>query len=93
MKLMTLTTIKNIGVIGLGRIGTAIASNILKSDFNLVVYNRTREKARSLEDAGAMKVNTPKEAAMQSDVVITSLLDDRAVLVRKDEKEKYTPHA
>jgi 3-hydroxyisobutyrate dehydrogenase-like beta-hydroxyacid dehydrogenase len=41
MKLMTLTSIKNIGVIGLGRIGTAIASNILKSDFNLVVYNRT----------------------------------------------------
>jgi 3-hydroxyisobutyrate dehydrogenase-like beta-hydroxyacid dehydrogenase len=80
MKLMTLTTIKNIGVIGLGRIGTAIASNIVKSDFNLVVYNRTAEKARSLEDAGAMKVNTPREAAMKSDVVITSLLDDRVVL-------------
>ncbi|MFZ0512868.1 MAG: NAD(P)-binding domain-containing protein [Candidatus Nitrosopolaris sp.] len=52
------TTIKNIGVIGLGRIGTAIASNILKSDFNLVVYNRTAEKARSLVDAGAMNANT-----------------------------------
>ncbi|MFZ0514697.1 MAG: NAD(P)-binding domain-containing protein [Candidatus Nitrosopolaris sp.] len=31
-------------------------------------------------DAGAMNANTPKEAAMKSDVVITSLTDDSAVL-------------
>lgn len=77
---MTLSTIKNIGVIGLGRMGSAIASNILKSDFNLVVYNRTAEKASALVDVGAINVNTPKEVAMKSDVVITILLDDHAVL-------------
>ncbi len=77
---MTLSTIKNIGVIGLGRMGSAIASNILKSGFNLVVYNRTTEKASALVDVGAINVNTPKEVAMKSDVVITSLLDDHAVL-------------
>lgn len=60
--------------------GTAIASNILKSNFKLVVYNRTVEKVRSLVDAGAMNVNTPKEVAMKSDVIITSLSDDSTIL-------------
>jgi 3-hydroxyisobutyrate dehydrogenase-like beta-hydroxyacid dehydrogenase len=32
---------KDIGVIGLGRMGAAAASNILKSGFNVIVYNRT----------------------------------------------------
>ena len=32
---------QNIGIVGLGRMGTAIAKNILKSGFKVVVYNRT----------------------------------------------------
>jgi phosphoglycerate dehydrogenase-like enzyme len=35
--------IQTIGVVGLGRMGTAIANNILKSGFNLVVYDRTQD--------------------------------------------------
>jgi 3-hydroxyisobutyrate dehydrogenase len=46
---------QNIGVVGLGRMGTAIANNILKSGFSLVVYNRTSDKASSLVEAGATK--------------------------------------
>jgi 3-hydroxyisobutyrate dehydrogenase-like beta-hydroxyacid dehydrogenase len=72
--------IQNIGVIGLGRMGTAIASNIIKSGFNVIVYNRTADKTHSLVDAGALKATSPKEVAMKSDVVVTSLRDDRAVL-------------
>lgn len=73
-------SIRNIGVIGLGRMGTAIASNILKSDFNVIVYNRTADKTRSLVEAGALKATSPKEVAMKSDVLVSSLRDDRAVL-------------
>jgi 3-hydroxyisobutyrate dehydrogenase-like beta-hydroxyacid dehydrogenase len=72
--------IKNIGVIGLGRMGTAIANNILKAGFNLVVYNRTPDKIRSIVEAGAATAISPKQAAMRSDVVVTSLTDDHAVL-------------
>jgi 3-hydroxyisobutyrate dehydrogenase-like beta-hydroxyacid dehydrogenase len=72
--------IKNIGVIGLGRMGTAIANNILKAGFNLVVYNRTPDKIRSIVDAGATKATSPKEVAVKSDIIVTSLTDDRAVL-------------
>lgn len=73
-------SIQNIGVIGLGRMGTAIASNILKAGFNVIVYNRTAYKTRSLVEAGALKATSPKEVAMKSDVLVTSLRDDRAVL-------------
>jgi 3-hydroxyisobutyrate dehydrogenase-like beta-hydroxyacid dehydrogenase len=63
---------QNIGVVGLGRMGTAIANNILKSGFSLVVYNRTSDKTSSLVKAGATKAASPKEVAIKSDVVITS---------------------
>ncbi|MFL6359916.1 MAG: NAD(P)-dependent oxidoreductase [Nitrososphaeraceae archaeon] len=73
-------SIQNIGVIGLGRMGTAIANNIIKSGFNLVVYNRTPDKARALVQAGAVTTASPKEVASKSDVILTSLRDDAAVL-------------
>jgi 3-hydroxyisobutyrate dehydrogenase-like beta-hydroxyacid dehydrogenase len=79
---MTVATesIQNVGVIGLGRMGTAIANNIIKSGFNLVVYNRTANKTRGLVEAGAILTASPKEAASKSDVILTSLRDDAALL-------------
>jgi 3-hydroxyisobutyrate dehydrogenase-like beta-hydroxyacid dehydrogenase len=50
-------SIQNIGVIGLGRMGAAVASNILKSGFNVIVYNRTESKARSLVEAVVINKN------------------------------------
>jgi phosphoglycerate dehydrogenase-like enzyme len=72
--------IQTIGVVGLGRMGTAIANNILKSGFNLVVYDRTPDRTRSLVEAGAATATSPRQAGMRSDVLVTSLTDDRAVL-------------
>jgi 3-hydroxyisobutyrate dehydrogenase-like beta-hydroxyacid dehydrogenase len=72
--------IQNVGVIGLGRMGTEIANNVIKSGFNLVVYNRTAGKTRALAEAGAIVTASPKEAASKSDVIITSLRDDAALL-------------
>ena len=79
---MTVATgsIQNVGVIGLGRMGTAIANNIIKSGFNLVVYNRTADKSSTLVEAGATITASPKEATSKSDVVLTSLRDDAALL-------------
>src|SRR5437763_10998123 len=77
---MTVESIQNVGFIGLGRMGTAIANNILKSRFKLVVYNRTSDKTRALVESGAISASSPKEAAAKSDVLLTSLRDDRALL-------------
>lgn len=74
------TKIQRVGLIGLGRMGSAIARNLLRSGFELTVYNRTSAKTLPLVDAGAIMANSPADAARNADVVITSLMDDPSVL-------------
>ncbi len=72
--------IQRVGFIGLGRMGLPMAHNLLKAGFDLTVYNRTAAKAQPLVDLGALQAVSPKEAAQNADVVITSLMDDQSVL-------------
>ena len=67
-----------VGFIGLGAMGNAMANNLLKAGFALTVYNRTCAKADALVDKGADLAKTPAEAA-QGEMVITMLADDAAV--------------
>lgn len=67
-----------VGLIGLGQMGHAIASNLLKAGHELTVWNRSRDKAKDLLDGGARWADTPKDAA-QGEVVMTMLADDHAV--------------
>jgi len=64
-----------IGVIGTGIMGRPIALNLLKAGFTLCVYNRTAAKCAPLVDAGATAVGSPRDAAEQSDVLITMVSD------------------
>lgn len=70
--------VMEVGVIGLGSMGFAIASHILSAGHEVTVYNRTEEKAHPLMEDGAMFSHDPAGAA-QGDVVITMLSDDQAV--------------
>lgn len=67
-----------VGLIGLGQMGSAMASNLLKAGHDVTVWNRSPGKADALVDAGATEVATPAEAA-QGEVVMTMLADDHAV--------------
>lgn len=68
-----------IGWIGLGNMGTPMATNLLKAGHSLTVYNRTREKEKSLLDAGATSAQNPASVLAASDVVFTMLSNDAAV--------------
>jgi len=70
---------ETIGFIGLGGMGLAMATNVLKAGFGLRVYNRTAEKARPLLEQGAVLARSPAEAAAAGGVVVTMVSDDRAV--------------
>jgi 3-hydroxyisobutyrate dehydrogenase-like beta-hydroxyacid dehydrogenase len=72
--------IRRVGFIGLGRMGSAIAGNILKAGFQLTVYNRTAEKMKALIAEGAAAASSPREAAAGADAVLTCLMDDASVL-------------
>jgi 3-hydroxyisobutyrate dehydrogenase-like beta-hydroxyacid dehydrogenase len=68
-----------VGFIGLGRMGAAIAANLVRARHDVAVWNRSGEKARPLVEAGAILVASPREAAAGRDVVLTMLADDAAL--------------
>jgi 3-hydroxyisobutyrate dehydrogenase-like beta-hydroxyacid dehydrogenase len=72
--------IRRVGFIGLGRMGSAIARNILKGRFELTVYNRTAEKMKPLVGEGAAAAGSAREAASGADAVLTCLMDDASVI-------------
>ena len=69
----------NIAFIGLGNMGSAMATNLLKAGHTLTVYNRSRARADALKQLGARVASTPGEAAAGAEVAITMLADDHAV--------------
>jgi glyoxylate/succinic semialdehyde reductase len=68
-----------VGFIGLGIMGSRMADNLLKKGNELVVYNRTREKAEPLVAGGAVFAETPSKVAESVTVIITMLTDPGAV--------------
>lgn len=69
----------HVGVIGLGIMGGAIAQRLLETGHEVVVYNRTREKAEPLLAKGAKWADSPAEVARRSEVVISIVTDPSAV--------------
>ena len=69
-----------IGFVGLGLMGSRMANNLLHKENQLFVYNRTKEKAKSLIDNGAVISNSVSELALQSEVVITMLSEPGVVI-------------
>jgi 3-hydroxyisobutyrate dehydrogenase len=61
----------NIGFIGTGVMGSSMAANILKGGYPLAVYNRTKSRAQSLLDSGAVWKSSVAELTSSSDIVIT----------------------
>ena len=68
-----------VGFLGLGQMGAGIAANILKAGHDLVVWNRSPEKAEPLVRNGAVMARTPREAANGREIVLTMLADDGAL--------------
>jgi 3-hydroxyisobutyrate dehydrogenase-like beta-hydroxyacid dehydrogenase len=69
----------NIAFIGLGNMGSAMATNLIKAGHTLSVYNRTRARADELKPMGARVPSTPGEAVAGAEVAITMLADDHAL--------------
>ena len=68
-------------MVGLGRMGSAMARRFHRAGHDLVVWNRDRTKAEALaDDTGAAIAASPAAAAKEADVVVTSLADDAALV-------------
>jgi 2-hydroxy-3-oxopropionate reductase len=79
---------EKVGFIGLGIMGGPMAKNLLEASKELVLYNRTREKADELaKDGNADVAKSPREVAEGSDIIVTMLPDSpqvREVLAGED---------
>ena len=68
-----------VGIIGTGMLGEAVGLHLLDSKYEVTVYNRTKNKVENLVKHGASAVETPKDVAEKSDIVITVVKDASAV--------------
>jgi 3-hydroxyisobutyrate dehydrogenase-like beta-hydroxyacid dehydrogenase len=66
------------GFIGLGAMGEAMARNLLKGGHTLRIHNRTPQRAKALASEGAILAETPASASVDG-VVATMLADDAAL--------------
>jgi 3-hydroxyisobutyrate dehydrogenase-like beta-hydroxyacid dehydrogenase len=71
---------ETVAVVGTGRMGTAMTGRLRSGGADVIVYNRTRERAeKAASQTGADVADTAREAASSAGTVIVSLADDRAV--------------
>lgn len=68
-----------IGIVGIGRMGAAIAGRLLSVGHEVTVWNRTASKAAALAAAGVKLAATPRELAAASDLVISILTNADAI--------------
>ncbi|MBX9297475.1 NAD(P)-binding domain-containing protein, partial [Chromobacterium vaccinii] len=70
---------KRLALIGCGTMGTALGLRMLAQGWTLRVYNRSPERTRPLEAAGASAYRTPAEAVSGADWVATVVTDSEAL--------------
>lgn len=68
----------NVGFIGLGNMGSPIAANLRTAGHNLIVYNRSRERAEAFAKDGGKVASDPVET-VRGDVLFSMLSNDQAV--------------
>src|SRR5918998_3794577 len=79
-----LREIERVGFAGLGAMGAGIAQRLLDADYTVVGWNRTKEKAQPLLDAGMGWAETPRELAESVDVLFTMLTNTAAIEATAD---------
>ncbi len=76
-----------IAFLGLGAMGSRMATNLIQAGHQLHVWNRTRARCNPLVDLGAIAHDSPREAAQQAGIVFSMVRDDaasRAVWLNED---------
>jgi 3-hydroxyisobutyrate dehydrogenase-like beta-hydroxyacid dehydrogenase len=71
--------INRISYLGLGTMGSGMASNLLKAGYELTVWNRSVEKCEPFARKGARVAAIPGDAVRDVDLVMYSLSNDQAV--------------
>src|SRR6185312_13924521 len=71
--------VSTVAVIGLGAMGSRFARRFLDAGHEVIVWNRTPEKAADLLERGAASAESPADAARRADAVITIVANPSAL--------------
>ncbi|GAB2753288.1 NAD(P)-dependent oxidoreductase [Sinomonas soli] len=66
-------------VLGTGIMGAGMAKNLAKAGFDVVVWNRSHDKAAALADSVSRVAESPADAVSGADIVVTMLFNEDAV--------------
>jgi 3-hydroxyisobutyrate dehydrogenase-like beta-hydroxyacid dehydrogenase len=69
----------HVAVLGMGRMGRALAARLLEGGHGVAVWNRSKGKASDVMSAGAWEAHSVTDAVDGADVAITMLANDDAV--------------
>ncbi|MBL8922984.1 MAG: NAD(P)-dependent oxidoreductase [Myxococcaceae bacterium] len=68
-------TIRHVGFLGLGLMGSRMAQNLKKKGFEVTVWNRTKARAQELAAQGITVADTPAQVASSVDAFCTCVAD------------------
>lgn len=74
------TALRNVSVIGLGLMGSALAEALLNAGHEVTVWNRTPAKAKPLTDKGALGAPSVSDAVSASDVTLVCVTGHNATM-------------
>lgn len=69
----------NIGIIGTGLMGSAIAERLIERGFTVYVHNRTKQRSDALVRKGGIRIGNPSVLGKKCNYVIISVTDGNAV--------------
>jgi 3-hydroxyisobutyrate dehydrogenase-like beta-hydroxyacid dehydrogenase len=69
----------DVGLLGTGLMGVPMGEALMRAGYTLRVYNRTRERAQPLLDAGAQWCDSPAQVLADSEVIVLMLSDQSAI--------------
>ena len=69
----------NIGIIGMGLMGSAIAHRLIERGFKVFLYNRTKGRSDALVKKGAIRMGYPSDLGRKCNFVIISVTDGKVV--------------
>jgi 3-hydroxyisobutyrate dehydrogenase len=70
--------VEKVALFGLGNMGAGMAGQLLRAGYQLTLWNRSIERAKAFEQAGAHVAASPREAAERAEIVISMVADDKA---------------
>jgi 3-hydroxyisobutyrate dehydrogenase-like beta-hydroxyacid dehydrogenase len=70
---------KKVGFMGLGIMGAAMANNVHRAGFPLMVYNRSADKAEQFAELGVGVASSPRSLTNATDVIILMVTGPEAI--------------